>query len=179
MIILTAISCSKDKDGSGGNGPSISSISPSSALTGGTITITGKNLAASTVTIGGISVNVSDNTSTSITTWIPNTPIGQQEVLVTNLMGTAKSTISVTGIGAGPVITSIAPADAAIGQTITITGTGLADAVVEIATKVSTINTNTATSITVVVPANIAMGAASVRVTTSLGTEVSNMNIIP
>lgn len=99
--------------------------------------------------------------------------VGQQEVIVTNSLGTTKSNITVTGVGAPPVITSIAPEEVAIGETITITGTGLESAVVLIATKVSTINANTATSITVVIPPNIALGSAAVRVTTMLGTVTS------
>ncbi len=177
LITLVTISCSKDKDEDEG-GPSISSITPSSGLTGATITIAGNNLSGSSVVIGGISAYVSDNTATSITTTIPHLSTGSHEVAVTNSLGTAKSNITVTGVGAPPVITSITPEDVAKGQSITITGTGLGGAVVEIATKVSDITANTNTSITVVVPTNIALGSAAVRVTTMLGTVTSSVNII-
>lgn len=173
---LVNLSCSKDK--AGGNGPSISSITPASALTGATITISGKNLSGSSVLIAGIACFVSDNTSTSITTDIPaGASTGQQEVLVENALGKVTSKITVTGAGAAPVITSITPAQVSIGQTITINGTGLANAGVEIYKKLATVKTNTATAITVTVPAGIPTGQAAVGVTTPLGYVTSSVII--
>lgn len=177
IIILVASSCSKE-GGGGGNGPSITSITPSSGLTGETITISGRNLAESTVTIGGIAVAVDQNTESTIVTDIPSgASTGQQEVKVTNAKGSATGKITVTGAGAPPVITSISPAEVEKGGSITITGTGLKNATVEIATKVSTVTNSTPTSITVTVPTVIALGSASVRVTTALGTTVSTVII--
>lgn len=176
MLTLANQSCSKDD--TDGDGPQISSITPSNALTGATIIITGKNLSGSSVNIGGIGCTVTDNTSTSITTNIPSgATMGVQDIVVENSSGTAKSKITVTGTGAGPVITSIAPAEVSIGQTITITGTGLTNATVEIYKKLATVNTNTATSITVTVPTDIPTGQAAVDVTTPLGHVVSSVII--
>lgn len=177
MLTIVTLSCSK-KDGSGGNGPKISGISPSSALTGATIAITGKNLSGSSVTIGGISSQVDDNTSTSITTVIPpGASTGVQEVVVQNSQGKATSKITVTGAGAPPVITSITPAEVSAGEKITITGTGLANASVEIYKKLATVNSSTATSVVVTVPTGIPAGQAAVDVTTSLGHVVSSVII--
>lgn len=177
MLTTVSLSCSK-KDGTGDDGPKISSISPSSALTGATITITGSNLSGSTVNIGGIGCQVDDNTSTSIITAVPaGAATGDQQVLVQNPMGKATSKITVTGAGAGPVITSITPAEVAVGETITIKGTGLANAVVEVYRKLATVTASTATSITATVPPGIPAGQAAVDVTTALGHVVSTVII--
>lgn len=71
-----------------------------------------------------------------------------------------------------PVITSVSPANVSIGQSITISGTGLSSPTVQIATKVATVTSQSATSVVVVIPAGIALGAASVRVTTAHGSVV-------
>ena len=179
LLILTmvSLSCSK-KDGAGGNGPKISGITPSSALTGATITITGKNLSGSSVEIGSIASEVTDNTSTSIAVIIPSgAAMGQQQVLVQNSLGKATSKITVTGAGAGPVITSITPAEVSVGGTITIHGTGLGNATVQIYKKLANVTSSTATSITATVPAGILAGQAAVDVTTSLGHVVGTVII--
>lgn len=175
ILSMFTLSCSK-KDGS--DGPKISSISPSSALTGATITIAGSNLSGSSVTIGGISSYVDDNTATSIITSIPSgAATGEQQVLVENSLGKATSKITVTGAGAGPVITSITPAEVAVGETITINGTGLGNATVEIYKKLATVTASTPTSIKATVPAGIPAGQAAVDVTTALGHVVSTVII--
>lgn len=175
IMSMVTLSCTK-KDGS--DGPKISSISPSSALTGATITISGSNLAGSSVNIGGIDCQVDDNTETSIVTDVPSgATTGEQQVLVQNALGKATSKITVTGAGAGPVINSITPAEAAIGETITINGTGLRKATVQIYKKLATVTANTSTSIKVTVPAGIPVGQAAVDVTTPLGYVVSTINI--
>lgn len=176
VLTLTGLSCSKDDVS--GNGPKISSITPSNVLTGATITITGKNLSASSVEIGGIASGVTDNTATSIVVDVPSgASIGEQEVVVENSSGKAKSKINVTGVGAPPVITSITPAEVSVGQSITINGTGLRKAYVEIYKKPATVTNNTSTSITATVPAGIPAGQAAVGVTTALGYVVSNVMI--
>lgn len=176
MLTLASLSCSKD--GAAGNGPKISSITPSSVLTGATITITGKNLSGSSVEIGGIASQVTDNTATSIVVDVPaGASIGVQEVVVENSSGKAKSKINVTGVGAPPVITSITPAEVSVGQSITIHGTGLGKASVEIYKKTATVTNNTSTSITATVPTGIPAGQAAVDVTTALGYVVSNVII--
>lgn len=177
LLTLAVISCSKD---SGGSGPSISSITPSSALTGADIAITGNNLSGSTVTIQGISASVRNNTSTSLTTTIPaGASAGVQEVKVTNSEGTAKASITITGAGAPPTITSITPASVKVGQIITITGTGFANgATVTIATKVAKVVGFTPTTIGAEVP-SVQLNGVAVSVITALGTASGNVNIIP
>ncbi len=173
-VILS--SCSKDS-----KGPSINAIFPPSVATGDEITIEGTNLSNSTILVAGVSVPAISNTSTSIVTQVPAyASIGVQEVKVTNSKGSATGSVTVASMGAGPVITSISPSSASLGQQITINGTGFGGGVgVEIATKIATVEAYTATTITVTIPTTgIALGAASVRVTTSLGTVVTSMTII-
>ena len=113
-----------------------------------------------------------DNTTTSTLTSIPaGATTGEQQVLVQNALGKASSKITVTGAGAGPVITSITPAEVAVGETITINGTGLGKATVEIYRKLATVTATTATPIKATVPA----GQAAVDVTTALGHVVSTV----
>lgn len=174
---FSILSCSKSSDSEGA--PTITSITPSSAKTGQDITITGTNLSASSVTIGGIAALAPTNSPTSIETSIPaGATVGVQEVVVTNIGGTAKSSVTVTGIGDPPVITGVNPSSASIGQEITITGTGLAKAGVFVATKAATILSNTDTSITVTIPGNIALGSAALMVITSLGDTTVTITII-
>jgi hypothetical protein len=80
---------------------------------------------------------------------------------------------------AAPVITSISPSNAKIGGTITINGTDLFNPTVSVATKLATVSSSTTTSITAIVPSGIALGDASVRVTTDKGTVVSAIVIVP
>lgn len=179
LFILGAVafSCKKDKGSS--DGPKISSITPSSVLTGDLIKINGHNLSGATVQIGGIACNLSNNTATSITTNVPSgASSGTQEVIVENSAGKAKSRITVTGKGAGPAITSITPAETAPGKSITIKGTGLGNAVVEIYKKLAVITANTATEIMVTVPSGIPVGQAAVGVTTPLGYVTSQVTIL-
>jgi hypothetical protein len=179
ILSIAILSCSK-KDGSGGSGnsPKISSITPSSVLTGAAITIAGKNLSNSSVQIGGISSQVTDNSATAISTVVPaGASTGEQEVVVENSSGKAKSKITVTGAGAPPVITSITPAEVATGANITIHGTGLGNATVEIYKKLATVTAYSNTSITATVPTGIPSGQAAVDVTTALGHVVSSVII--
>ncbi|HEY9115773.1 MAG TPA: IPT/TIG domain-containing protein [Bacteroidales bacterium] len=173
-ITLINLSCKKD-----GNGPNISSITPSNVTTGQEITIEGSNLSNSSVMMGGVSTAVTSNTSTSIVTTVPAaSPLGSLEVMVTNSEGSASGNITVTAVGAGPVITSISPSSVAIGGQITITGTGLKNVGVSIATKAATIISSTDTSVTVIIPDGIAKGQAAVLVYNLLGEMTSSVIII-
>lgn len=179
LLILGAFGC----DGNGANGlsPRISSIVPAEVATGDPITITGTNLANASVLIQGIQASITANSATSISTNIPaGASIGVREVKVTTDEGTATSTIDIIQIGAPPTISDIMPDPVSLGQQIVITGTGFQNgASVEVATVLATVNAYTATTITAVVPTSgIAAGQqASVRVTTTLGTIVSNVMI--
>lgn len=172
-LTFLGFSCSKDKKG----GPKISSITPSSVLTGDMITIKGSSLASSSIEIAGIATDVSDNTSTSLTAIVPFTAeLGMQEVVVENASGKTTSKINITGVGAPTTITSITPAEVEVGGTITIKGTHLENAAVEIYKKLSTITANTSTSISVIVP-SAPKGQVAVGVTTQRGYIVSSVII--
>ena len=178
ICTLTLIMVSCSKDGGGKNGPSITSINPSSVLTGDMITISGKNLSEAKIFIGGIDVLSVENTSTSVMAGIPSgAKIGEQEVLLQTPSGKTTSKITVTGKGAPPVITSVTPNPASVGETITIQGTGLSKCYVEVYQKPAKINSNTATSVNVTIPAGIPKGSAAVSVLTSLGHTVTSIGI--
>ena len=178
LALLCTISLSCKKEDNSKNGPSISGISPSSVLTGDLISIKGKKLSNASVEIGGIAVTPEENTASLITATIPRgATIGDQVVIVETSEGKTTSKIFVTGKGAGPVITSVTPNPASVGENITILGTGLANCAVYIYKKQATIISNTATTIKVTVPAGIPKGSAAVSVLTSLGDTVTSIKI--
>ncbi len=92
--------------------PTISTISPSSAVTGvatGTITISGNNLSGATVTVDGVAVIPATDTATQIT--LPSqtfTTPGGKAIVVTTAGGSANSVITVT-VAALPTITALIP----------------------------------------------------------------------
>lgn len=177
LLLVSALS-SCSKDGGNGDGPQIATVTPSSGLTGATVVITGKNLSDASVMIGGIATGLYENSATTISTSIPaGVSAGQHKLVVTTPEGSDEASITVTGAGAAPVITTISPAEVSIGQSITINGTALANATVQIATKVAQVTNNTTTSITVVIPPAIALGSAAVKVITPLGTFTSTVII--
>ena len=179
LLVVTAFGC--DGNGASGSSPRISSIVPSKVATGDFITINGTNLSGASVLIQGISTFITANTSTSISTSVPaGATVGVQEVKVTTDEGTATSSIDIDRVGAPPTVTSIAPDPVSLGQQIVITGTGFQGGVgVEVATVLATVESFTATTITATVPSTgIVRGQqASVRVTTQLGTVVSQVFI--
>jgi hypothetical protein len=80
--------------------PSISQITPRNVSTAGgtSVTLTGSNLQNSTISVGGISVTPSNNTSTSLTFIVPAGLSGQISLVVTNSLGilTFSNAISAT-----------------------------------------------------------------------------------
>ncbi len=181
IAALVTISTGCDSNGEGGSSPRITSITPSTVATGDLITIAGTNLSSASVTIQGISTFITANTSTSISTSVPpGASVGTQEVRVTTSEGTDAASINISQIGAPPTITGISPDPVSLGQQIVITGTGFqGGAAVEVATVLATVDATTATTITATVPTSgITRGQqASVRVTTPLGTVVSQVFI--
>lgn len=181
LLLLISATFGCDGDGLSGSSPSISSIQPAQVATGDAIVINGSNLANASVEIQGIASGVNANTASRIETNVPaGASVGVQQVRVTTAEGSTSSTINITQVGAAPTITGISPDPVSLGQDIVITGTGFQNgAGVEIATVLATVNSFTATTINATVPSSgIATGQqASVRVTTTLGTVVSQVQI--
>jgi uncharacterized repeat protein (TIGR01451 family) len=152
--------------------PTVTAISPFSGSTRGgqTVTVTGTNFVAgqTTVTFGGVAgANVAVSSPTSLTVETPAHATGGVEVVVTTPGGSDADVNTYTFTG--PFIQTISPSDgpAAGGQSVTITGTGFVpgSTSVTFGGNPATVNSVTATSISVTTPAG--SGTVDVRVTTS------------
>jgi hypothetical protein len=148
--------------------PTITGISPASAIEGGTVTITGTNFTnTTTVSFGGTAAtSIIVVSPTEIKAVVGKGSSGN--VSVTTPVGTANIP-GFTYIVPTPAITGISPASATEGETVTITGTNFTN------TSSVSFGGTAATSITVVSPTEIKaiVGAGStgnVSVTTPIGT---------
>jgi hypothetical protein len=173
--------------------PTLTSVSPNSALRGGTvpITLTGTNFTAigTTLTVSGLTfTNFTVVSSTTITATL-NVPataaVGSHNITVANAAGTSNA---VTFTVQGPTLTSISPNPAARGNNnvlLTFTGANLAggtgvtgltgNGVTLVANSFTVVN-----STTVTVRVNITAGASTatrnVAVTTN---NVGTTNTVP
>ena len=169
----TAVGGVNDTLSSGSAVPVIASVTPSSGpVAGGTqVTITGTNLATSTVTVGGAALTITSDSATSIKGTTHSGTAGSADVVVHNAGGTATDPGGFSYVGL-PTITSVSPSSGttAGGTSITITGTNLSSATaVTIGGSPLTITSDTTTSITGTTPASAA-GSVAVAVTTTGGT---------
>ena len=134
--------------------PTIVSFTPTSGVTGTSITITGTNFTgASVVSIGGVpATSFTINSSTSITAIAADGAAGS--ISVTAFGGTVTSTNIFSF--PPPVITSFAPTSGPAGTTVTINGsnfrTSLTGNVIYFGAAKATVTAATATSLTVTVP---------------------------
>ncbi len=150
--------------------PSISGLSPTSAVVGAPVMITGTNFGAtqgnSTVTFNGIlAANATAWSTTSITVSVPAGATTGNVVVTVNGVASAGAPFTVL---LTPSISSLFPASAAVGAPVTITGTNFGAA-----QGASTVTFNgvagspsnwSATSITVSVPAGATTGNVVVTV---------------
>lgn len=150
--------------------PFISTINPASGSAGSTLTITGTNLAAATVKFNSTSATtLLTNTNTSITVIVPSIASGSVNVTVVNLGGTSNSkTFTITS----PVVLNEIVATANItDQLILLKGSNLLGATkVYFGNVAADVYTNTATVVTSIIPASLAVGNYTVTVVTSNGT---------
>ncbi len=167
--------------GGGSTAPTITSINPTSALPGASITITGTNFSttanANTVTFGSAAGTVTAATATSLTVTVPSVAAGAVNVTV-SVGGTASNAASFTVNSSGstaPTITSINPTSALPGASVTITGTNFSTTAnantVTFGSAAGTVTAATGTSLTVTVPS---VAAGAVNVTLSVGGTASN-----
>jgi large repetitive protein len=148
--------------------PTLSSFAPEHAAFGATVTITGSHLNGTTaVQIGGVAATFKVVDDAHITATVPigasNTPA---PITVTNAGGTSPSADNFTLDWATPTIASFTPASGRIGATVTITGTGFtrASEVDFGSVHDATFTIVSATSIKVVVPADVAGTAVHIAV---------------
>ncbi len=158
--------------------PTVASVQPQKGKTaGGTaLTITGTNFIAgqTTVTVGGVAALVTAVTSGSLAATTPANVAGAADVVVTTPIGSATLAHAFTYF-APPVITSFAPSQGTSGTVVTITGqnfdTDVAGDQVLFGSLPATVQSASATQLTVIAPAGVATGRISVS--TAGGTATS------
>jgi len=159
------------------NVPAAPVASPAAGLVGDTVTVTATNAGAATaVKLGTLSVDFTVTAINKLTFVVP-AGAADGKIAITTAGGTATSSAY---FRLKPVISSLSPSSVAVGGTVTINGANLAGATyVKMGTKVLTIKTKGATSITAQVVSGAVTGKVSV--TTAGGTVVSSgdLTIIP
>ena len=156
--------------------PTITSISPTSGPANATVTITGTDFKTTSIGANSVSFNgaaatvLAPVTATKLTVVAP--PGGKTGVItVSNIDGTATSPVF-TYINPKPTITSISPTSGSSNTTVTITGANFktitASNTVKFNGASATVQTATATQLTVLAPAGGTTGAVSA--TTADGT---------
>ena len=156
--------------------PTVTSVDPMSGKVGDTVTISGTNLTNSTVTVGGVAAAIADGASdSSLTFTIPDVAVGLTSVVLTADGGTVSFDITV--LPPAPVITSLNPMSAKVGDAVTVTGTNLTSALVTVAGTAAVIADGaTDSSLTFTVP-DVAIGLTSVVVTTDGGSASSDFTV--
>lgn len=105
--------------------PTITSFTPTSALAGSTITITGTNLTnASAVTFGGVSAASFVKVSSTVITAVVSSGGATGSISITTPGGSVSTLTDFTYIPPVPTITSFTPTSAGAGATVVIKGTG-------------------------------------------------------
>ena len=163
--------------------PTVTSISPTSAVQGvaTSVTITGTNLTGATVTYGNGTVgSATIATATSMIIPITGTTVGAGIVTVTTAGGSATGNLAVTAaVTPAPTVTSISPTSAVQGvaTSVTITGTNLTGATVTYGNgTVGTATTATATSLVIPITGTT-VGVGTITVTTAGGSATGSLAV--
>jgi hypothetical protein len=132
--------------------PTISGISPTTGTAGTTVTITGTGFSgASGVKFNGVNASFSIVSPTSITTTVPGT--ASSGPIVVTLGGSGQTASSAT-FTPKPAVPGMSPTSGPVGTTVVLTGTNLSQVTaVAIGTRACSFTVNSATQITVTVPA--------------------------
>lgn len=159
-----------------GPSPTISSLSTTKGFydVATSVTISGANFASPTVTLDGEPLTPTAASSSSITVTIPKGVAPGPSVLkVTTNAGTATAafTREARSVTPAPTITSLSPTKGFfdVATPVTVTGTNLSGASVTVNGSTVTPSANTATSVSLTVPAGSAAGSIPIRVTTAGG----------
>jgi hypothetical protein len=152
--------------------PTITSFTPTSGPVGTSVTITGTNLCGATVVFNATSaVNVTVNSATSVTAVVPVGATTGPIRVTTPTFSQVSSTANYV-VAAAPTITSFTPTSGNVGTSVVITGTNLTGVTaVRFNGVTATFSSNTATSVTAVVPSGATTGKVSL--TTPGGTATS------
>ncbi len=155
----------------GAAAPTLSGISPTSGVSGTSVTLTGTNLSGATaVAFGTTSVAPTSSSATSVVAVAPAASSGGAVSVTVTTPGGTSNAETFTYNTATPVLTGINPTSGPVGTSVTLTGTNLtgATAVDFGPSNPGTITANTATSITATAPAG--SSTVGVTVTTPGGT---------
>lgn len=158
--------------------PTISSLSPPTAVAGQQVTVYGSGFtdgSVSSVSVNGIGASYSVQSNTQLTVTIPNGYTTGSLVVNTN-HGSASANFT----EGPPSVTSITPSSASPGQPVTIAGSGFTDGSVSSVTFngiTSSYTVNSNTQITATVPTG-ASGNDTVTVNTNHGSASGNLTVI-
>ncbi|MFM2398171.1 MAG: hypothetical protein RL341_328, partial [Pseudomonadota bacterium] len=164
--------------------PVITTVSPSSARAGDTLTITGTNLnQVKSVQLGSVSLPIGGTRSaTSLAVTIPNNAASGFLTLV-GMDDVARTSAQQITITVPVVLSSFAPTSALIGANVTISGSGL-NRVASVSftgtTTTAAITVQTASSMTLTVPAGATSGPITLTVSpTESVRSTTNFTVIP
>jgi hypothetical protein len=188
MIFLAAalftivFSCSDD-DGNSTKIPVINGFTPTSALPGASVTITGENFSATAsenqVFFNNVTASVTSASKTELVAVVPATATtGKISIIVGGKTATSAADFTVLQT----MITGLSPESGMVGTTVTITGTNFSttssDNVVKFNGTTATVSEATATQITVTVPAEATTGPVTVAINGKTATSANNFTIL-
>lgn len=144
--------------------PAVTAVSAANVAVGGSLVVTGTNLSRVTAfQVGGVNVAASASSDTSVTLAMPGVPV-TGALSVVSASGTATTSYNVN-VYLPLSVSSVAPATGGVGSSVTIAGGGMgAVTAVQFGNgAAATPQSQTASSVTVVVPTGAATGALTVR----------------
>ncbi len=153
--------------------PKITGFFPASGTVGTEVVISGSfsgSQYSSSVLFGSVSGNIQSMTASTIRVLVPSgVSSGKMKISVTTAGQTVSSAEDFTVLA--PVVTGFSPASGVPGTLVTISGTGFSpntySNTVSFGTVQTTITQATATSITAIVPSNVAPGSMKISVRTN------------
>src|SRR5205823_4190466 len=161
----------------GGNGPTVTSFSPTSGPVGTLVDVQGTNFTGATsVKFNGTAdTTFIVNSSTDITAHVPGgATTGPIAVTTANGTGTSSASFTVTSTPPKPTISYFTPASGYPGAKVTIIGSNLTGATsVKLGTKLASFTVNSSTQIVATVPTEAFLGYYKWSVTTPGGTATS------
>jgi sugar lactone lactonase YvrE len=163
--------------------PTLTEFSPTSGTIGTVVTLTGTNFSATqlenAVKFNGTAATVSAATTTSLTVAVPTgATTGKISVQVDNQIATSSNDFTVVAPIAPLSLTSFSPTTGTAGTIVTLTGSNFSPTIASNTVKfngtLATVNTATATSLTVEVPAETTTGKITVQVGNQTATSVDD-----
>jgi hypothetical protein len=161
-------------------GPTITSFSPTGGNAGTVVTVLGSNFTGATqVTVNGVPVTTFTVVSATQITFTVPAGATTGPIVVTAPTGTGTSATNFV-VGNPPTIISFTPTTGAAGTTVVVTGTNFlsASGVAFNGTNAPTFTVNSATQITVTVPAGATTGPITVTTPIASATSATNFTVI-